>query len=71
MARNRRQTDHHAERIRLAIRDYDDRIYPLAGRVCGPLSAKRLLARSAANPSDYPSCGKRRSRDYRRRQKLQ
>lgn len=40
MARNRRQTDHHAERIRLAIRDYDDRIYPLAGRVCGPLSAK-------------------------------
>lgn len=40
MARNRRQTDHHAERIRLAIRDDDDRIYPLAGSVRGPLSAK-------------------------------
>ena len=35
-----------------------------------PAIGKRLLAGSAANPSDYPSCGKRRSRDYRRRQKL-
>ncbi len=54
---NRRQTHHHAQRIWLELRGKDDCIYPLAGRVCGPLSSKRLLAGSAVNQSDYSSCG--------------
>lgn len=51
--------------IWLELRGKDDCIYPLAGRVCGPLSSKRLLAGSAVNQSDHPSRGKRRRGDYR------